>query len=1643
MGKKLVKNYFFTPGPGYTTYLYPNALTLLQANKEFVQREIIGYINNRVAAADPDFVGYIYDTDLCLRDSGYVIDAWIFDLKYGGNFATRKVAAGYWNKNVPVIDGTRVPEIKGYEFAENLINNFILKNILSTPYQSAVDQFRDLSKTSESDADDVITNVATIVRTVIQNGLGSLPSITGGPGRVELLGKLLPNEILLITNTTDNIIIYNFSDSARGGTTEFVSGNTINFPTATSINNGVTTLYLNYSTSSMSSTDNLQIFVEGQEVRVRPYDFGTDAIERMRIAQPQAMIDADFEYGLQPTKWQAIAAARGYPTTYEVLGTDILVATNGITTDASSGTSGIGASLISVKTVSAHGLVIGDPFTIRALNSSVNGFNRAEGTFLVNTVPASDTFTFYAKAKVGVSSGEIIGGSSVQLRKAAFYTGADLASPTLSVASNGSSGTFSTQFIVPTNSAVINFTGTAPSLGAPLSHPSIPNGSQVSGIFGTGGKVGDFRLKNSTISTETTIYFADLVGLSANMVLNNSGTQNPITILNGEEAVLSDAVGANLRGDQESYFVTPTSVLGTGTGARFNIQIGTGGAYNLGATNVPTGTGARFTITSNGSTYNIDSITAGGSGYNVNDTVKVLGSLLGGVDGTNDCRITVSTVTAGVVTAVTVSPYNQAVTSATYSNVASVGVTGSGTLNAIQAAGTGYQQGDTLLVTGTSLGGTSDDNLYINIVSVNSGTVTAVSVSKGAHTTLTEGIYQNIASSNTAAQGTNLLLTVTRNAGTYSAVPYGAGQGFNVGNRFRILGTDVGGTTTTNDLTLYVDSTTNFLPGGSYGQGGVYGLTITSGTAVRGDTIPIYSAVSITNATSNSMPVASSVSFSAIATLQATFPNNHGLVPGANILVSISSSGSNHALAAGPFSVTGVPSSNSILYTARATGPIATGLIGTIYARPDAFFTHRPFDGGVQLSTGGPQHGAQAIRQSKKYIRYQSGKGAMYNTGALFAPSFDIRSAIASGTTAGSTITVVTDDVDHGMQVGASVVLEGIETIGYDGEYIVTGIIDERSFTVEADLPLGSTTGSIGSPCFASLKYWSGAVVRSGIFDDQNGIFWQYNGREMAVGRRSSTFQLSGTISANTNSNLITGFNSRFRDQLSAGDRVVLRGMTHIVTSIDSDTQMTVNPDYRGVSNVTGVKIAKIIDIIIPQSEWNIDTCDGNGPSGYNIDVTKMQMIGIQFSWYGAGFIDWMLRGPTGDYVFCHRLKGNNLNNEAYMRTGNLPVRYEVLNEGINGRLAANMNLLSTSITLNDASQFPNSGTVYIDNELINYGSKTGNVLSNITRSATYTNFASGSTRSYTAGETASHAAKTGVILATCTASPIISHWGSAYLIDGNFDEDRGFIFNYQAAEVGLTPVKQTLFLIRLAPSVSNSVIGDLGDRELINRAQLLLQGIEITGGTSTSTGSMILEGVLNPQNYPINPANITWQSLNSSALGGQPSFAQVAVGNSVTWTTGSINVNAQTITFNRNRGSVDLYFASGQIPTVAVGQSVSGNGIAGGTLVTQKLDNVPSVGTTRILISQGTTQNINVGTTITFTSASAALPGQTIFSLVAAPGGTSSLDLSKLNELTNTTIGGRGTFPNGPDVLAINAYVSGGSGYNASINLRWGEAQA
>ena len=1679
-----------------------------------------------------DYAGYIYESSKCNRDIGYVLDAYLHDLRYGGNYKTRYISNRFWNGTTPQISGDRRPEIGGQTFARNLIIDTIIPQDetyvplqLSTPFET------DNELTGETAAEPVILSLSTAFINVLTNGLSSLPALEYGVSLVRLQGKFDLEKILLITNTTTNEIIYNFSDPTTTITVETSTGYISNdywqdddFQSFRNAVDYVTTIYFAIDTSNSSANDDIQIFVDEAELRVRPYDYGTDAIERHRVAQPQSMLDADFEYGLQPTKWQAIGIARGYPSVYEIPGTDTSVTS--VTTDASTGTGGTGESLITVTTTGPHGFTIGTPFTIKSLANSISGFSRAEGTFIVNSVPTTTTFTYYAQAKVGTSNGQVLATTYTQLRKASFYTGASIGTPNFSVYSNGTLTTYSSYLITTSGSDQMAFTGTPPAIGAPLTGSGMATGAQVTGVVGAGGLEISKTLNTNISINDTSVELVD-----ASSVLEGYGIDNG----SGTSIFVTGVTGNTVN------FTGPFTVAKTGSTQTYT---------NVSGTNInPAGIDAVFTIDRVSGVYQVGAITTAGTGYFAYDRITILGTDLGGAAPTNNAIVTVLTVD-GSGSILTASISGTSISGdATFSNISqdissSIGIgalfnisrVDSNYVISLVSGGGDYSPADTLTIYGAQLGGTTPTNnlvITVSTIGVNGDILTftssGTSVTSDASFTLVSG-------TNLIPTGSNATFNVTRSGGSYtSAVVNQSGSGYLLGNRIKILGTSLGGTTPTNDAIVTVTGVSS---------GSATNATA-SGTAITADSLAFYSAVTFSEATTASIPDSTTITAAAIAVLQVDFASAHGLVPGASILVDISSSGTNHELARGPSYVESVPLATRIRYTARASGTIDTGttLSGTIYARPDSYFIHRPYDGGVQLGTGGPQHGAQAIRMSKKYVRYQSGKGINYCTGALFAPSFSIQSISSNGTAVGSYITIVMDDVDHGCQVGGVIKISGIQTKGYNGTYPVSDIINERQLRVQATSVLENVTGTLTINAQMSLVKWHGATVRAGTFDDQNGIYMQYDGQTFAVGKRSSTFQLAGVVNIAKDTNLMTGTNTRFRDQVKAGDRIVIKGMTHLVTNVLSQTQLTVNPDYRGYINAVQAKVCLVQDNIVPQSQFNIDKLDGTGPSGFNIDLTKMQMIGMQWSWYAVGFIDYMLRGSDGNFIFFHRTRNSNVNTEAYMRTGNQPVRYEVINESAEGKLLSSISATQTTIPLVDAKDFPDeSGVVMIDQELISFTGKSGNTLTGCTRAAPMTNFLGGAQRTFTGSTAATHEYNTGVILVSNTVSPIISHWGSAMLTDGSFDSDRGYIFNYAATNVSVTTTKQSAFLIRLAPSVSNAIVGDLGERELLNRAQLLLTGIEITA--DSGTGGIVVEGVLNPQNYPTDPANILWSGLQSSAQGGQPSFAQIAPGGSVSWNSGASQTTATATSQAALTGTITLrsgilpssrslssgtnvayittadyntYLSQGLVTGVGISAA---SGIPAGTTITSiafystsfyrltlsQAANANVVGDSSATVSltfktsstssiffqkaSWEASNAKVGTevsdalfpantfvsnttlasffatqyysvsfsqtststaitpgttTITFKFGQPpyALPGETVFSFIAAPGTNSNLDLTELKELTNTTLGGRGCYPNGPDVLAINVYKASGAAISCNIVLRWGEAQA
>ena len=967
------------------------------------------------------------------------------------------------------------------------------------------------------------------------------PGIAGS-SYVDIPGTYTLDRILLITNVTDNIILYNFGDSTFAGTTSIINRTETNdFPKILAAEDGWTRITLQYNTSAMDAADKLQIFVEEEASRganMRPYDFGTDAIERMRVSNPQSLIDADFEYGLQPTKWAGFGTVKGYPSAYDLPGIDVEI--TAITTDYN--TDNTTNSLITVTFASAHNLAVGDILNISGLNPGTAGFSRADGSFVISNRPSSTKVKYYARGLVGTQNNQSLFTTETLARKGKFYA-------------------------------------------------------------------------NAAMATST--------------------------------------------------------------------------------------------ITSNG------------------------------------------------------------------------------------------------------------------------------------------------------------------------ADP---------------------------------------------------------------------------------------------STMTVNFTDPHGLIPGTPLHITLDS-GTNHALADGPFVVNKTPSKTSIEYTAR--GGAAVGSINqhalSAYAFSNATILHRPSDGGVILSTKTPTYAASVTRQTKRYFRYQSGKGYLWSSGTLFAPNYDVQLASAAGTAIGSLITIKTDDIDHGLQAGAGIELTGFTTTGYNGLYTVDSIVDDYTFRVAATSVLGDTTAILQEKCEVHVKTWVGAAVRAGMFDDANGVFWEYDGNQLFAIVRSSTQNITGTCTVEQGSSRITGNNTRFTEQLRAGDKVVVKGMTHFVSNVDSNTEIHVTPDYRGV-DASGARIQKVKSKRIPQMKFNLDRMDGTGPSGYTFDPNTMQMLGLEFSWYGAGFIHWMVRGPDGAWLYVHRQKNNNINEEAYMRSGNLPVRYSIDNDAPVTFLTSGIDSDTTTIPVADLQEFTDAGTLFIDNEIIKYtGRSTTSGAGNFTgcvRAAPLNQYLQGNNQTFTAGLQVPHSTNTGIIEISNTCSPTLSHWGSALVMDGGFDLDRGYLFNHanshNTSGDKIGTVAKTSFVIRLAPSVSNSSVGRLGAKDLLNRSQMLLEQCSIAlGRGSSSSGEVVVQGILNPKNFE----SATWSSFNAETDGGQPSFAQYANEDDIVWSSGS-----------------------------------------------------------------------------------AALPGEMVFAFVANASRQDSvvttLELDKLKQMDGAPLGGDFKYPDGPDILAVNAFVLSGD-VKGTIQLRWSEAQA
>jgi hypothetical protein len=112
-------------------------------------------------------------------------------------------------------------------------------------------------------------------------------------------------------------------------------------------------------------------------------------------------------------------------------------------------------------------------------------------------------------------------------------------------------------------------------------------------------------------------------------------------------------------------------------------------------------------------------------------------------------------------------------------------------------------------------------------------------------------------------------------------------------------------------------------------------------------------------------------------------------------------------------------------------------------------------------------------------------------------------------------------------------------------------------------------------------------------------------------------------------------------------------------------------------------------------------------------------MFYIDYSWYGAGAARFGFKDQHGQVIYCHRFIHNNQLTEAFLRSGNLPARYEV-NTYVPETLLTSSDTGLDFINVTSTTGFPNTGTLLIRDpanyEHVNYTGKTSTTFTGLTR---------------------------------------------------------------------------------------------------------------------------------------------------------------------------------------------------------------------------------------------------------------------------------------------------------------------------------------
>ena len=143
-----------------------------------------------------------------------------------------------------------------------------------------------------------------------------------------------------------------------------------------------------------------------------------------------------------------------------------------------------------------------------------------------------------------------------------------------------------------------------------------------------------------------------------------------------------------------------------------------------------------------------------------------------------------------------------------------------------------------------------------------------------------------------------------------------------------------------------------------------------------------------------------------------------------------------------------------------------------------------------------------------------------------------------------------------------------------------------------------------------------------------------------------------GVLSTGLTANSSASFFSKEALNYSPGIGVTIRFTSIFTPGIVGTTQMVGFGDsedgfffgYNG-SEFGILKRQNGTDLWVSQSDWIVDSFDGNGKSGVTLDQTKGNVYQVKFQWLGYGAITYSIENPdTGQFEPVHIIKYANRN---------------------------------------------------------------------------------------------------------------------------------------------------------------------------------------------------------------------------------------------------------------------------------------------------------------------------------------------------------------------------------------------------------------